>query len=126
MAIRDIKDEYDYIANQGRQDMESWYKLKVSEVQGNANRALMESNYQRDEVKRMRDNIGDLRGKLADLEAKNAQLEKEVQNLNYQVRLPKILICYRFRNNRLYHYSSTTTNANTSRRLTSAIPRCVA
>ena len=29
LAIRDIKDEYDYIAKQGRQDMESWYKLKV-------------------------------------------------------------------------------------------------
>ncbi|KAI1727251.1 intermediate filament protein [Ditylenchus destructor] len=85
LAIRDIKDEYDYIAKQGRQDMESWYKLKVSEVQGNANRSMMESNYQREEVKRMRDNIGDLRGKLGDLEAKNAQLEKEVQNLNYQL-----------------------------------------
>lgn len=30
LAIRDIKDEYDYIAKQGKQDMESWYKLKVS------------------------------------------------------------------------------------------------
>jgi hypothetical protein len=85
LAIRDIKDEYDYIAKQGRQDMESWYKLKVlgwekregrgreysilihsyfiyipnscyqqclqvSEVQGNANRTMMESNYQREEV----------------------------------------------------------------------------
>lgn len=29
LAIRDIKDEYDYIAKQGKQDMESWYKLKV-------------------------------------------------------------------------------------------------
>jgi intermediate filament protein if len=85
LAIRDIKDEYDYIAKQGRQDMESWYKLKVSEVQGNANRSAMEANYQREEVKRMRDNIGDLRGKLSDLESKNAQLEKEVQNLNYQL-----------------------------------------
>uniref|UniRef100_A0A914N882 Intermediate filament protein n=1 Tax=Meloidogyne incognita TaxID=6306 RepID=A0A914N882_MELIC len=85
LAIRDIKDEYDYIAKQGRQDMESWYKLKVSEVQGNANRALMESNYQREEVKRMRDNIGDLRGKFGDLENKNSQLEKEVQTLNYQL-----------------------------------------
>ncbi|VDN01708.1 unnamed protein product [Thelazia callipaeda] len=71
LAIRDIKDEYDYIAKQGKQDMESWYKLKVSEVQGTANRANMEANYQREEVKRMRDNIGDLRGKL-------------VQNLNNQ------------------------------------------
>ncbi|KAK6734364.1 hypothetical protein RB195_017878 [Necator americanus] len=85
LAIRDIKDEYDYIAKQGKQDMESWYKLKVSEVQGTANRAAMESNYQREEVKRMRDNIGDLRGKLGDLENKNALLEKEVQNLNYQL-----------------------------------------
>ncbi|CAD5212111.1 unnamed protein product [Bursaphelenchus okinawaensis] len=85
LAIRDIKDEYDYIAKQGRQDMESWYKLKVSEVQGNAQRSAMDSNYQREEVKRMRDNIGDLRQKLADLENKNAQLEKEVQNLQYQL-----------------------------------------
>ncbi|VDL76879.1 unnamed protein product [Nippostrongylus brasiliensis] len=59
--------------------------LQVSEVQGTANRAAMESNYQREEVKRMRDNIGDLRGKLGDLENKNALLEKEVQNLNYQL-----------------------------------------
>ncbi|CAD6193756.1 unnamed protein product [Caenorhabditis auriculariae] len=85
LAIRDIKDEYDYIAKQGKQDMESWYKLKVSEVQGSANRAAMESNYQREEVKRMRDNIGDLREKLGGLENKNALLEKEVQNLNYQL-----------------------------------------
>ncbi|KAF8362398.1 ifb-1, partial [Pristionchus pacificus] len=85
LAIRDIKDEYDYIAKQGKQDMESWYKLKVSEVQGSANRAAMESTYQRDEVKRMRDNIGDLRGKLGELENKNALLEKEVQQLNYQL-----------------------------------------
>ncbi|KAM3719171.1 Intermediate filament protein [Dirofilaria immitis] len=85
LAIRDIKDEYDYIAKQGKQDMESWYKLKVSEVQGTANRANIEANYQREEVKRMRDNIGDLRGKLGDLEAKNALLEKEVQSLNNQL-----------------------------------------
>lgn len=85
LAIRDIKDQYDYIAKQGHQDMESWYKLKVSEVQGNANRSIMESSYQREEVKRMRDNISDFRNKLSDLEIKNSSLEKEVQNLSYQV-----------------------------------------
>jgi hypothetical protein len=31
LAIRDIKDEYDLIAQQGKHDMESWYKLKVWE-----------------------------------------------------------------------------------------------
>lgn len=85
LAIRDIKDEYDMIAQQGKTDMESWYKLKVSEVQGSANRQAMESTYQRDEVNRMRTNIGDLRGKLGDLENKNALLEKQVQELNYQL-----------------------------------------
>jgi len=34
LAIRDIKDEYDYIAKQGHQDMESWYKLKASSDKG--------------------------------------------------------------------------------------------
>lgn len=30
LAIRDIRNEYDAIAQQSKQDMESWYKLKVS------------------------------------------------------------------------------------------------
>uniref|UniRef100_A0A1I7TV95 Intermediate filament tail domain protein n=1 Tax=Caenorhabditis tropicalis TaxID=1561998 RepID=A0A1I7TV95_9PELO len=84
-AIRDIKDEYDLISHQGKIDMESWYKLKVTEVQGSANRAAMESSVQREEVQRMRDNMGDIRAKLSDLENKNSLLEKEVQNLNYQL-----------------------------------------
>ena len=29
LAIRDIKNEYDAIAQQNKQDQESWYKLKV-------------------------------------------------------------------------------------------------
>jgi intermediate filament protein if len=85
LAIRDIKDEYDIIAQQNKADMESWYKLKVSEVQSASNRQNMESTFQRDEVKRMRDAIGDLRGKLGDLEGKNALLEKQVQELTYQL-----------------------------------------
>ncbi|KAK0395366.1 hypothetical protein QR680_001247 [Steinernema hermaphroditum] len=85
LAIRDIKDEYDFIAVQGKREMESWYKLKVSEAQGSAKRTAAESTYQRDEVKRMRDNINDLRGKMGDIENRNIQLEKEVQNLNYQL-----------------------------------------
>uniref|UniRef100_A0A915IRT5 IF rod domain-containing protein n=1 Tax=Romanomermis culicivorax TaxID=13658 RepID=A0A915IRT5_ROMCU len=70
LAIRDIRNEYDIIAQQNKSDMESWYKLKVQEVQTASSRQGMESNFQREETKRMRDNIGDLRGKLADLESK--------------------------------------------------------
>lgn len=85
LAIRDIRGEYDMIAQQNRADMESWYKLKVSEVQSATNRSMMDTNTQRDEVKRMRDNIGDARAKFADLEAKNAMLEKQVQQLTYHL-----------------------------------------
>ncbi|TMS35081.1 hypothetical protein L596_002552 [Steinernema carpocapsae] len=85
LAIRDIKDEYDFIAVQGKREMESWYKLKVSEAQGSAKRNQSESTYQRDEIKRMRDNINDLRGKMGEMENRNVQLEKEVQTLNYQL-----------------------------------------
>lgn len=30
MAIRDIRDEYENLNSNNRNDMESWYKLKVS------------------------------------------------------------------------------------------------
>jgi len=85
LAIRDIRDEYDLIAQASKQDMESWYKLKVQEVQSAGSRQLMETNFQREEITRMRNNIGDLRGKLGDLEGKNALLEKQVQELTYQL-----------------------------------------
>jgi intermediate filament protein if len=85
LAIRDIKDEYDLIAQHTKADMESWYRLKVSEIQGASSRASMESNFQREEVTRLRGNVGDLREKLGDLEAKNAILEKQVQELTYQL-----------------------------------------
>jgi len=85
LAIRDIRNEYDAIAQQSKQDMESWYKLKVQEVQSASQRQNMETNYQREETKRLRNNLGDLRGKLADLESKNAMLEKQVQELTYQL-----------------------------------------
>lgn len=85
LAIRDIRNEYDIIAQQNKSDMESWYKLKVQEVQTSTSRQGMESNFQREEVKRMRDNIQDLRGKLADMESKNMMLEKQLQELTHQI-----------------------------------------
>lgn len=85
LAIRDIRGEYDIIAQQNKTDMESWYKLKVQEVQSSSSRQGMESNFQREESNRMRDNIGDLRGKLADYESKNIMLEKQLQELSHQL-----------------------------------------
>ncbi|VDM24024.1 unnamed protein product [Toxocara canis] len=84
-AIRDIRAEYDQICNVNRTDMESWYKLKVQEIQTQSTRQNLEQNYAKEEVKRLRVQLTELRGKLADLEGRNSLLEKQTQELNYQL-----------------------------------------
>ncbi|KRY27589.1 Intermediate filament protein ifa-1 [Trichinella spiralis] len=85
LAIRDIRNEYDSVSLQNKSDMESWYKLKVQEIQTASARHTMETGYQKEEVKRLRSQMGDLRGKLGDLESRNSLLEKQVQELTYQL-----------------------------------------
>ncbi|EGT30206.1 CBN-IFA-1 protein [Caenorhabditis brenneri] len=84
-AIRDIREEYDQVNNVHRNDMESWYRLKVQEIQTQSARQSMEQGYAKEEVKRLRTQLADLRGKLADLESRNSLLEKQIQELNYQL-----------------------------------------
>uniref|UniRef100_A0A914GY35 IF rod domain-containing protein n=1 Tax=Globodera rostochiensis TaxID=31243 RepID=A0A914GY35_GLORO len=84
-AIRDIRNEYDTLNNKNRNDVESWYKLKVQEMETQSARQNMEQGYQKDELKRLRVQLTDLRGKLSDLEARNSLLEKQTQELNYQL-----------------------------------------
>ncbi|KAK0404807.1 hypothetical protein QR680_017640 [Steinernema hermaphroditum] len=84
-AIRDIRAEYDQVYNVNRNDMESWYRLKVQEIQTQSARQTIEQGYAKEEVKRLRVQLSDLRGKLADLESRNSLLEKQIQELNYQL-----------------------------------------
>lgn len=69
-AIREIRTEYDQISNAQRTDIESWYKLKVQEIQTQSARQNMEQSYQKEEVKRLRVQMGDLRGRLSELESR--------------------------------------------------------
>lgn len=85
LAIRDIRGEYQTIADQGKKDMETWYKLKVQEVQGAVNRQKTDTGFQREETKRLRNQLADLRNKLGDLEDKNAILESQIRELNAQL-----------------------------------------
>lgn len=54
--------------------MESWYRLKVQEIQTQSARQTMEQGYAKEEVKRLRTQLADLRGKLADLESRVSNL----------------------------------------------------
>ncbi|KAI6190746.1 Intermediate filament protein family and Intermediate filament, ifa/ifb family-containing protein [Aphelenchoides bicaudatus] len=84
-AIHDIRQEYEQINNRNRTDMESWYRLKVQEIQTQSARQHMEKGYAREEVKRLRVQLSDLRVKLADLESKNNLLQHKIQQLNIQL-----------------------------------------
>uniref|UniRef100_A0A915KU57 Intermediate filament tail domain protein n=1 Tax=Romanomermis culicivorax TaxID=13658 RepID=A0A915KU57_ROMCU len=85
LAIRDIRSEYETISGSNKNDMESWYKLKVQEIQTASARQNMETGYQKEETKRLRVQLGDLRGKLGDLESRNSLLEKQVMEMTYQL-----------------------------------------
>lgn len=84
-AISDIRAEYDQVSNANRQDMETWYKMRVQEVQTQLNKQTPDQNYTVEELEKVRAQIKDLDGKLAQLEAKNALLEKQTEELNYQL-----------------------------------------
>ena len=84
-AIREIRAEYDQVSNVQKTDMESWYKLKVQEIQTQSVRLNLEQGYTKEEMKRLRTQLGDLRGKLADLEGRNSLLEKQIEDLHYQI-----------------------------------------
>uniref|UniRef100_A0AC34GUQ9 Intermediate filament protein n=1 Tax=Panagrolaimus sp. ES5 TaxID=591445 RepID=A0AC34GUQ9_9BILA len=84
-AMREIRTEYDTVCNVQRTDMESWYKLKVQEIQTQSVRQNMEQGYTKEEMKRLRSQLGDLRGTLADLEGRNSLLEKQIEELHYQI-----------------------------------------
>lgn len=87
-AIRDIRNEYDQVCNVQRVDMESWYKLKVQEIQTQSTRQCMEQGYAKEEVKRLRTQLGDLRGKLADLEGRvSSESFKEHIQFNVHLRI---------------------------------------
>lgn len=74
-AIREIRREFDLLANQNRQDLEAWYTKKIQEVQ------VTETTEYKDETRRLIAEIDQLRGKIADLEALNARLNREILDL---------------------------------------------
>jgi intermediate filament protein if len=50
--------------------MESWYKLKVQEIQTQSARFSMEQSYAGEEIKRVRSQVSELRAKVADVEGR--------------------------------------------------------
>ena len=69
-AMREIREEYENLNNANRNDIESWYKLKVQEIETQSARQNMEQGHQKDELKRLKTQLTESRGKLSDLEGR--------------------------------------------------------
>ncbi|XP_070176389.1 60 kDa neurofilament protein-like isoform X2 [Littorina saxatilis] len=80
-AIRDIQSEYDSKMDTIRNEMETFYNLKVQEFRTGATKQNMEVTHSREETKKVHKMLNDLKLRMADLEARNAQLEKQNQDL---------------------------------------------
>lgn len=63
--------------------MESWYKVKVQEIQSHSQSASIDHTYAREEVKKLRVTLTEMRSKLSEMEGRNMLLEKQIQELNY-------------------------------------------
>lgn len=80
-ALRDIQMLYDEKMDTIRNDVDTFYNMKVQEFRTNATRQSMDSTHSKDETIRLRTQLGDLRSKLNDLENKNAMLQRELDDL---------------------------------------------
>lgn len=80
-ALRDIQNVYDDKMDQIRNDMDTYYNLKVQEVRQGATRGQIEVTHTKEETVRLKTQLQDLRNKLNDLENRNHLLQNELDNL---------------------------------------------
>lgn len=79
-AIRDIRNEYEKINNDNRNEMENWYRLKIQEVQTRRPEPA-DSLIAREETRKLRTAVSDQRRDIANLKAKNAELETRIREI---------------------------------------------
>ena len=77
-ALRDIQAAYDQKMDQLRNEMDTFYNLKIQEFRTGASRQNIEATHTKEETIRLKSVTNDLKAKLGDLEAKNAYLQLEI------------------------------------------------
>ncbi|CAJ0957777.1 unnamed protein product, partial [Mesorhabditis belari] len=81
LAIRDIKKDYEYLAMQEKREMESWYKLRVSQVQSLSGHVAYDGSVHHEEISKIRHSVVEFRARYEILEEKNRTLERTYQTL---------------------------------------------
>jgi intermediate filament protein if len=80
-ALRNISVKYEEKMDDLRNEMDTFYNMKMQEFRTGANRNMLDSVHSKEETTRLRTQLDDLRGKLGDLENKNSALQRELDNL---------------------------------------------
>ena len=81
-AIREIRNEYEQINNDQRQNMEQWYRMKIQEIQNRQKPVAADVTIAREETKRLRSAVNDQRHEIANIKARNGELEARIKSLD--------------------------------------------
>ncbi|CAF0755575.1 unnamed protein product [Rotaria sordida] len=92
-AIRDIREEYEQLNNQQRNELESWYRLKVTqavqEIQSRRAIEAPENIREKEEVKKLRTLVTDSRKDITAMRQRNGELENRIQELEELVQIER-------------------------------------
>jgi intermediate filament protein if len=80
-AIREIRNEYEQINSNQRQEMEQWYRMKIQEVQTRGRPEAADTVIAREETRKLRSAVSDQRREIANMKARNAELDARIKEI---------------------------------------------
>lgn len=80
-AIREIRNEYEQINNNQRNEMEQWYRMKIQEVQTRGRPDSADTVIAREETRKLRTAVSDQRREIANMKARNAELDARIKEI---------------------------------------------
>ena len=80
-AIRDIRNEYEQINNDQRQNMEQWYRMELQKIQNRHRPEAADVTMAREETKKLRNAVNDQRHEIANIKARNGELEARIKGI---------------------------------------------
>ena len=80
-AIKEIRNEYETINSNQRNDMEQWYRMKMQEIQTRNRPDSADTVMAREETKKLRNLVSDQRREIATMKARNAELDIRIKEI---------------------------------------------
>lgn len=84
-ALKVLQQQYDDKLDDLRNEMDTFYSLKVQEFRTTGGKAGIDVTHTREEINRVRTQIADMRSKINDIESRNANIQREIDELTRQM-----------------------------------------